>query len=237
MAKFKVGDKITMRSDAAYFPGETVEIKSVDKHDTHMTYYGTNGSRECWVRTKGIKEAEPYRPITPKVGERYRVVKHVIGHAEPGFITTMTRQRDKIYFFKDTSGVDMPYRKEHLTTEYLELVEEPKMTAQAMMYGGCVLKNMGHGKIVPVDLHAYRIGESPIEESINKPSLTQNIMSFIKRATMSKEDKTLTKAGFLDSCGDLTSKGRDALTSILFTEKKTSLVALAQEVIDEQKED
>lgn len=56
------------------------------------------------------------------------------------------------------------------------------------------------------------------------------------RLTQSSDDKALLKARFTDDCGNLTSRGQEALTSLVFAEKKAELVNLAEEVIAEEKE-
>lgn len=72
-------------------------------------------------------------------------------------------------------------------------------------------------------------------EPIKTINLKTKMTNFIKKLTQSAADKTLEKAGFINSCGELTSTGQSALTSLVFQEKKDALVKLAEEVIAEEK--
>lgn len=60
-----------------------------------------------------------------------------------------------------------------------------------------------------------------------------NITSLAKRL-LSKEDRTLIRAGYLTSDLELTTKGKGELLSLLFFEKKSELVKLAEEELKEQ---
>jgi hypothetical protein len=124
---------------------------------------------------------------------------------------------------------------QELTTEYLELVEEPKEECECGGSGECQ-----HECHFITSMHSHECDgtcqkceakSEPIKQSIIKKS-----MSFIKRLTQSSDDKALLKARFTDDCGNLTSRGHEALTSLVFAEKKTDLVKLAEEVIAEDKE-
>jgi hypothetical protein len=163
--------------------------------------------------------SEPhYTKINPKVGEKYRVLKEIPGVGfNPG---------DKIEYIHKTSFVRIPggmsqwINEEQLTTEYLELIAEPEKV-----------------NLSPFTNPDWYPGfQTEIEdEPINK-SIIQKSMSFIKRLTQSADDKALLKARFTDDCGNLTSRGQEALTSLVFAEKKADLVKLAEEVIAEEKE-
>jgi hypothetical protein len=62
-------------------------------------------------------------------------------------------------------------------------------------------------------------------------------MNFIKKSLLSKDDKNLIKAGYMDDNMNLTSRGREALEFITFTENKAKLVEMAEAQIAEDKED
>lgn len=69
-----------------------------------------------------------------------------------------------------------------------------------------------------------------------KTSKMQKLTATFKRLT-DKPTQTLFKAGFVDGDLELTEAGREALLSLMLAENKEALVALAQEAIDEEKED
>lgn len=66
--------------------------------------------------------------------------------------------------------------------------------------------------------------------------IKKNTMNFIKNATMSEEDKTLIKAGFMDESMTLTQEGSLALQFILYKETKKELVQMANQAIKEVEE-
>lgn len=66
-----------------------------------------------------------------------------------------------------------------------------------------------------------------------EPTLITKTMNRIKKALLSKADKTLIEAGYLDSNLDLTSDGKNALQFIEFEANKKALVEMAQADIDE----
>lgn len=61
------------------------------------------------------------------------------------------------------------------------------------------------------------------------------LTSLMKRL-LDKDTQTLVKAGYLDTDLDLTNKGQEALLSLLLMANKPELVKMAQEELDEQKE-
>jgi len=200
-----------------------------------------------YINASDLITEPQYHPITPKVGEKYRVVK-TVSTDHPYISQGNTFVVSKI----DESSIpvcdenDYWYANSYLTTEYLELVEEPKFGA----YGCTVAKYDDAPSFEPMTINSENINlimNQAIEklqkqshsmyqtEPINK-SIIQKSMSFIKRLTQSSDDKALLKARFTDDCGNLTSRGQEALTSLVFAEKKADLVKLAEEVIAEEKE-
>lgn len=65
---------------------------------------------------------------------------------------------------------------------------------------------------------------------------TMNISTIAKRI-FDKDTKTLIKANFLKDDLSLTEHGEEALYGLLFSDKKDELVKLAQEELDEKKEE
>lgn len=62
-------------------------------------------------------------------------------------------------------------------------------------------------------------------------------LSTIAKRLVDSDTKTLIKAGYIDSCLDLTSRGSDALKAILFEANKKELVAAAKAQIKEDKDE
>ena len=67
--------------------------------------------------------------------------------------------------------------------------------------------------------------------------MIKETMNFIKKATLSKDDRTLLKAGFMDENMNLTHSGREAIEYLNYNSVKVDLVKMAVEAIEEAKED
>lgn len=191
--KLKVGDKVKYVSGrhgwCVINPRDeigviTQTLESHPKERSHTFPYevkweaGTNSYHEGDLE---LISSPQYTPITPKVGEKYRVLKSF-------------EQSNEQYSIGDVLVYVGEFGPPHAR---YSLFEDTK----------------------------------PINQSI-----IQKSMSFIKRLTQSSDDKALLKARFTDDCGNLTSRGQEALISLVFAEKKAELVKLAEEVIAESKE-
>ena len=168
-----------------------------------------------------------YQPITPKVGERYRVIKQNKEYlqATPGRIITLLKD-DKsnlpyCWSFSDNQGVEYMNKYDFVTTEYLELVEEE-------------LPVNRH-----VDIHwldKYHPEHQPIKKT--KPTTMQKLTSALKRV-LSADKQTLYKAGVIGCDLELTTRGQSNYTDALFNNegdhKKAvaEMVAMAQAELDE----
>jgi hypothetical protein len=76
---------------------------------------------------------------------------------------------------------------------------------------------------------------SSIVLTTSKPTnLIKKTMNYIKNALLSKEDKKLIEAGFMNESLELTPEGLKALTFILFMDHKAKLVTMAEEAIAEK---
>jgi hypothetical protein len=197
-----------------------------------------------WKDNLELIQEPQYTPITPKVGEKYRVVKKLFG-GKIGDIITCTEadahtrwpgfHPGSVDFQESTGGYVGVVDKDKFTTEYLELVEEPKEECECGGSGECqhechfITSMRSHE--CDGTCQKCEVTTEPIKQSIIKKS-----MSFIKRLTQSSDDKALLKVRFTDDCGNLTSRGQEALTSLVFADKKAELVKLAEEVIAEEKE-
>jgi hypothetical protein len=107
-----------------------------------------------------------------------------------------------------------------LTTEYLELVSGPAQET--------------------VTIQGIKCSIRPASEAFSEPinqSIIKKTMNLIKKALLSKDDKNLIKAGYMDDNMNLTGRGREALEFITYTENKAKLVEMAEAQIAEDKED
>lgn len=74
-------------------------------------------------------------------------------------------------------------------------------------------------------------------EFISNDNKTQmKTLGTMMKRLLDKDTQTLVKAGFVNGDLELTEEGRKALLAIQFSEKKSELVILAQEVLDEERE-
>lgn len=245
MAKFKKGDRVRVINKAgeSFAPvghiGVLIEAPrgSGLGGNIYLDNFGGEGSCACFGDDiELISESPQYKPITPKVGEKYRVLKKMWGRGMSDF-----SEGDVIVISK--SG----FYSEYASTEYLELVEEPK----ERWLGKGMLESSGSAQqwVDAIKAHtesglSFRnpyLGlcqESYVEvdEQPIKKTIIQKTMNLIKKLTQSAEDKTLEKSGFVNSCGELTSLGNEALLSLVFQEKKAELVELAEAVIADRED-
>jgi hypothetical protein len=235
MAKFKVGDRVRVRLDYdcpnTYKAGQEFVVL-----EDCGSCVRVNGDFIYKDNLELIQEPQ-YTPITPKVGEKYRVVKKLFGGKIGDIVLVSAKVNNTHFDLLNTTGLGYVgfTSEKHFTTEYLELIEEPKVISSG--HPGLTINssnvnyfmNQTIGMLQKQSKQIYQ--PEPIKQSIIKKS-----MSFIKRLTQSSDDKALLKARFTDDCGNLTSRGQEALTSLVFAEKKAELVKLAEEVIAEEKE-
>jgi len=78
MAKFKKGDRVRVldtKGDDSYLVGDTLTIL---ENNCEIPVAETLDGEEVIVRETEVELITDYQPITPKVGERYRVVKELL---------------------------------------------------------------------------------------------------------------------------------------------------------------
>jgi hypothetical protein len=235
MSKFKVGDRLKQvkGGNVPELKGQIIEINT-----TEGTYYYCNNGTytEDYLEDNFKPITSPqYQPIIPKVGEKYRVVKDIHhGRYEKGEIVSFNDvSQDKYGYIKDSNGFSIRGTTDYLTTEYLELVEEPE--TEHFVMGDCLRKIAEHSAYRYMGFEGTTGMETYQPEPINQSIITKS-MNFIKNALLSKEDKTLIKAGFLNEDLSLTSQGKQALEFITFKASKKELVTMAEEQIAEEKE-
>ncbi|HCR35823.1 TPA: hypothetical protein DIU22_02155 [Candidatus Woesebacteria bacterium] len=71
----------------------------------------------------------------------------------------------------------------------------------------------------------------------NSKHTIMNKLSILMKKLLDKDTQILVKAGFINGDLDLTTEGQDALDAVLFIEKKSELVKLAEEVLTEAEKD
>jgi hypothetical protein len=236
MAKFKVGDRcriVYVDKADRYGIGDIV---TVDQDNSQAPWIRLSDGSRFVVSENQLELIQDHQPITPKVGERYRVVKELKGFVDLDNEFTIGHVYKVLALDADDSTTLFQgdrntwwVNAECLTTEYLELVEEPKeinivTTKWSRTFGW-------NSELKPDSIIYTNEYEEPIKQPIIK-----TMTNFIKKLTQSAADKTLEKANFVNSCGELTATGRDAMLSLVFQEKKDALVKLAEDVIAEEKE-
>ena len=128
--KFKVGDRVRITHES-YGVRCNFSNKPIG-YEFMIAEISNDYCREYKDRLTGVHETllelltTQYTPISPKVGEKYRVLKDFWGKIK-GEIVTITKIRtDGRGFVEDESGFCLRGVTDYLTTEYLELVSEPE---------------------------------------------------------------------------------------------------------------
>ncbi len=239
MAKFNKGDRVRSTFEGCRGAEGTILGTQPDRLDCYAVLYDKGqitGQLMCPITFNGkecnsshednleLLTTPQYTPISPKVGEKYRVLKKMYD-GTVGTVYVMEKWYTGWHLAKTGNSDQQGYigailkgdTERFLTTEYLELVSEPapKPNGYEPEY---------------IILDEYE--EQPINQSIIKKT-----MNLIKKALLSKDDKNLIKAGYMDDNMNLTSRGREALEFITFTENKAKLVEMAEAQIAEDKED
>lgn len=255
--KLKVGDKVKYVSGRHGWcdinPRDeigviTQTLESHPKERSHTSPYkvkweaGPNSYHEGDLE---LISSPQYTPITPKVGEKYRVLKSFEQSNEQYSIGDVLVYVGEFgppharYSFDTPRNNSWNINQRYHTTEYLELVEEPaptQLTTGKGFLSSTKLSDLPANQTITVvdngRMHWTMTEEEPINQSIIKKT-----MNFIKKSLLSKDDKNLIKAGYMDDNMNLTSRGREALEFITFTENKAKLVEMAEAQIAEDKED
>lgn len=269
MAKFKKGDRVrhmhhkgegtVLCFSSNGTPGVDYDVWEKG-HDLFHNAGVKTRSKKSGYYANDIELITDYQPITPKVGERYRVVKEIGRELPKGFITEVIRHEEYNKWRctdtdKDSSalyGISLSW-----TTEYLELVEEEQHTVTAVT-SPCERDswhiNKGYisceKEILEQITKEYSNKGLPFSmyetikraEAIKKTKLTtmQKLTSALKRA-LSADKQTLFKAGVIGQDLELSSKGQNGYIDALFNnegkhkEAVAEMVAMAQAELDEAK--
>lgn len=243
MARFKVGDRVKIKKSCTRcVAGEICTLAmgawNGDCADELFARSDSpnKGNCSCESNWELITTSPVYTKIEPKVGERYRVLKTMQGDKHLPYTTKGTileiieDDETENRRIKATNGKTKTWLwNDQLTTEYLELVEGVRGYKPDVLVYDEVIDSW------KVSTNAC-IGVDTAGEPTFIKKVTNKTMKALKKLTQSKEDRTLEKTGYIDECGELTAKTTDILLALLFKEKKTDLVKMAEEELKEDKE-
>lgn len=228
MSKFKIGDKVRVVYKNHPDTGKICTVIGFNQYKHILTDLGHN-----WRLDSSLELVTDYQPITPKVGEKYRVLKELQSNVNETWTV------GNVVFVKEIGANNIALSwKENLhlwtkekgqfTTEYLELVEKPERKVEVT---DLYYEAFGISK---VDITNLKNGSTVKMEPIKK-TLIEKTMNAFKKAMLDADTKTLIKAGYLDEESlELTLKGNSTLTFILFEANKKELVEAAKADTKEQ---
>ena len=255
MAKFKKGQKVIRNRDECYYiDGKVVEFvddKGEIGWDRDLAipddYTSIGNNTYHYAYDEELELITDYQPITPKVGERYRVLKQY-GGTKPGNEYKCTSVSPNML------GIEHgEISTEYLTTEYLELVEEEQHTGAALTVTQTNVNDVMNQAIRAMDMASKplfvtgrQLGKGMVEEhlklqkTLNKTKQTtmQKLTSALKRV-LSADKQTLYKANKIAHDLELTREGQANYVDALFNNegdhKKAvaEMVAMAQAELDE----
>jgi len=249
MTKFKKGDRVRFIEKDSYgdmdYPEGSEAV--VQSHNDCVVTLTDDGI----VLASRLELITDYQPITPKVGERYRVLRKL---EDFGILVGRVYEIEEVK--KDgTALIDDGFHlhtHDFLTTEYLELVEEKKFIGEAVTVTQTNVKDVTNQAIRAMDmaskpLYVTEMDIGKIEHGSifkmptlkkTKQTTMQKLTSALKRV-LSADKQTLYKAGVIGSDLELTTRGQSNYTDALFNNegdhKKAvaEMVAMAQAELDE----
>ena len=260
--KFKVGDRVrcvpVKQSCADHVVGDEFTIlergcnyRGTAKSWSDQNWYSSVKSGDGNTSYEdGIElVTKHHTPITPKVGDRFRVVKvnkySGVSPREVGHEFTVKRVGDNMFYGCPVSSkANHDYQHTWFTTEYLEPVEEenpnlPIATAEIEEgqesfdlpkghAGGTVMFEM---KSTLDNIRTWK-ENNYIDEPIKQP-ITKTIMNIYRKARMSADDRKLYKANYINEDGTPTREGKEANDFINWDSNKKALVEMAEADIKE----
>ena len=170
-----------------------------------------------------------YTKITPKVGDKFRVVKDLVTRRDK---KTTTKKKGMTIVIEEvidgdcfrTNPTSWLFSLDCLTTEYLEPVS------------ACTFSNTNLNEMINSALeNMNRIPNDWILPEFNNPKQTtmnttmNKLTSALKRA-LSKDEQTLYKAGLIGSDLELTGQGQSDYTDALFNNEGDHKKAVAEMV-------
>ncbi len=250
MADYKKGDVCVVLVNCENW--QKGDIVIVDEDDTCP--YVTQQDKRRAIRQKELalhNPKEQYTPLTPKVGDKFRVVKEIGQSQAPvGWVGTIDRVDSGTLLpasimVDDTHGMGNWIEGHYFTTEYLEPVGEecpnlPIATAEIEEgqesftlpeghTGGTVRFQMNSTLRLIEEFKSYKY---ETKEPIKQP-ITKTIMNIYRKARMSKDDRKLYKANYINEDGTPTGQGKEANDFINWDNNKKALVEMAEADIKE----
>jgi len=256
MAKFKKGDRVRFIEeykyrDMDYSKGSEAVVQSEEYDVVTLNESGL-------VYADKLELITDYQPITPKVGERYRVVKQNKEYlqATPGRIIKLLED-DKsdlpyLWLFSDNQDTKYMNKYDFVTTEYLELVEEEQHTGAALTVTQTNVNDVMNQAMRAMDMASkpfyvtgMDIGKMEPGSIFKMPTINKTKQTTMQKLTpalkrvLSADKQTLYKAGVIGSDLELTTRGQSNYTDALFNNegdhKKAvaEMVAMAQAELDE----
>jgi len=240
---FKKGDRVRGKASASDRYSITREGWEGEVRKVHndKEFHVANFS---YLKMKHFELIPTHTPITPEVGDKYRVIKELVAwdNSDPN-CTTLAKD----IFFKERSwsshwrirshedsNIMFALHKKCLTTEYLEPIEERSALDEAL-----------EEQIKQRQYKAPLVKEWPtfdtIEVQVYKPSTLQklktNTMNFIKKSLLTVDQKALIEAGYMTDGLEVTLLGQEALDFITYEAHKVELVKMAKDAVREAKEE
>ena len=245
MNKFKVGDRVkrTQNQHHGMKPGNIgtiieIDYSGNDDSDFYLKEYNEGkGKHNCAIGGFELAE-QTYTKLTPKVGDKFRVVKEFY-RLNTGAELTIERLDENDYTLPCLSAEKGWVNHKYLTTEYLEPVEEER--GYLIIDGGLRQTTEEFAAYSYTEAQGRRLGEGVVaglldaQKTLNKTKQTtmQKLTSALKRV-LSADKQTLYKAGVIGQDLTLTGNGRVEYTSALFDNEGDHKKAVAQMVEDAQ---
>lgn len=232
-SKYNVGDRVRIKLDYTgpntYKAGEEYTIICISG-DVAVLVDGPGGSTDTAMvaNLELIEHHTPYTPITPKAGEKYRVVKDSSYYEKVRKGKTFTIKENKGDSWYAECGFCLNGNEDFLTTEYLELVSP---ASEEFMPQELV------GKINTYAAEHYISTNEPINQSIIQKTMTmlRKLNDWQKR-TFNKDIAVQYEVGFINEDLTPTAKAKEELITILLTEYNDKLTARAEEIKKEMLE-
>ena len=253
MAKFTKGQKVMKEGNECYYiDGKVVEFVTRVGWDIDSAipdeYTSIGNNTYHYAKDKDLELITDYQPILPKVGERYRVVKDCFpSHSTPlkvSDIFEVSEVQDNHVRRKKPMWY---YSMSEFTTEYLELVEEEKLTGEALTVTQTNVNDLMNQAIRAMDMASKPLYVTGMDigkmehgsifkmPTLNKTKLTtmQKLTSALKRV-LSADKQTLYKAGVIGGDLELSPQGKEKYVVALFNNEGDHEKALAEMVEDAQ---
>lgn len=235
MANFKKGDKVKVIEGK-----RKGEIVLVDQDNSRTPYIADLNGQRIGAEMESHLELVEDQPF--KVGDRVRRINYASGNFKVGDIGTVIDRegmfKNWVYVNIDGKGIsDGSYNPKNL-----EKVEEPTLTIDNDFklevidwYNTPInhsLSKMYADWAKTLDYSVYSLYRTGAITTTKPKNIMTTVSNFAKKL-LDKKTQALIKAGYMNDCLELTSKGREALELIAFETHKDALVEAAEADIKE----